>query len=157
MRFKPKHRFENRFVQNLAPYKVSSHEAWSLGGDKDVLKLDWNESTQSPSPKVMDALKAALKNDRLNWYPDIDNQKLTNALSRYAGVPAECVQYFASSDDLHEYAIRAFCDALDRITIVGPTYDNFRAIAESMGAEIQFFYLDQEFRFDMQAFEKHLE
>lgn len=155
MSLKTKGRFENRFLKSLSPYKVSSQEAWKMAEDEDVLKLDWNESTVAPSPKVLSALEAGIKG-KLNWYPNVDNRELTKRLAEYAGVGIDFVQYFSSSDDLHEYVIRAFCSSEDRITIVSPTYDNFRVIAESMGALVKFFHLDSDFKFQIEDFNRHV-
>lgn len=44
--------FANRYVKVLKPYPLVSHRAWELQGREDVLKLDWNEATVPPSPKV---------------------------------------------------------------------------------------------------------
>lgn len=43
----------NQFVQDYEPYVVVSQKAWQE--PDGVLKLDWNEATVSPSPKVSKA------------------------------------------------------------------------------------------------------
>ncbi|MEY8251579.1 MAG: histidinol-phosphate transaminase, partial [Colwellia sp.] len=147
------------YINNIKPYKVVSHKAWEFGKSDDVLKLDWNEATIPPSPKVLQGLKDFFSNGNMNWYPNVDNKEFRAQLAKYSSVPVEQVEYFASSDALHEYIIRAFINPGDRITMVAPTYDNFRAAAESIGAVIDFFYLDElnGFNFDILNFEKHVE
>ena len=51
--------FVNKYLRNLAPYKVASHKVWEVDDNerRQILKLDWNEATLSPSPKVKEALK----------------------------------------------------------------------------------------------------
>ena len=151
--------FFNKFVKNLMPYKVSTHKAWEYIDDNDVLKLDWNESTVSPSPEVRAELEKFVSSGKMNWYPNVDNIKLRQMLADYSSVELNNVEYFGSSDALHEYIIRAFINPHDTITMVAPTYDNFRAAAESIGAHIDFFELDESngFKFEFEKFEAHVE
>jgi histidinol-phosphate aminotransferase len=144
--------FENKYVKALKPYKLVSHEAWDFQEDKRVLKLDWNEATIPPSPQVAKSISVFLKEGNMNWYPDVNNMQLLGALSKYSNVPECNVQYFASSDSLHEYIVRAFIEPGDRILIVAPTYDNFRAVVESNGALTDFYYLGEDFDLDFEHF-----
>ncbi len=144
--------FRNKSINNLKPYKVTSHKAWEYKEDKNVLKLDWNEATILPSPMVEKRLENVIKNGRLNWYPDTNNIVLLNKISKYNNVNVSNVQYFASSDALHEYIVRCFIGESDRVLIIGPTYDNFRAVAESNGAQIQNYYLNSSFELDYGKF-----
>ena len=73
---------------------------------------------------------------------------MINKLSDYNSIKNDQVQYFASSDCLHEYIVRAFIDDSDRVLSISPTYDNFRAVAESNGANVQFYDLDSNFNLD---------
>ncbi|MEW7279389.1 histidinol-phosphate transaminase [Aquimarina sp. 2201CG1-2-11] len=148
--------FRNKSINNLKPYKVTSHKAWEHKEDKDVLKLDWNEATILPSPLVEKRLQDVITNGRLNWYPDTNNTDLLNKISKYNNVDVSNVQYFASSDVLHEYIVRCFIGESDRVLIIGPTYDNFRAVAESNGAQIQNYYLDSNFELDYRKFNEDL-
>ena len=141
---------------SIKPYKLSSHKAWGYKDDKSTLKLDWNESTLPPSPNVIKRLKYILKNDFLNWYPNTNNLELINKISDYTGLDSKYIQYFASSDALHEYIVRAFIEYKDKITIIGPTYDNFRAVAETNGAKIDYYNLDKEFNLNYVDFSNYL-
>ena len=144
--------FENKKIRNISPYTLSTPEAWSFNQDDDVLKLDWNEATIKPSPKVLAKITKVLNDGKLNWYPNINNTELINKLSNYNSVKNDQVQYFASSDSLHEYIVRAFIDDSDRVLSISPTYDNFRAVAESNGAHVQFYDLDSNFDLDFDKF-----
>lgn len=150
--------FFNKFVNQLKPYTVSSHRAWEFVDDDEILKLDWNEATIQPSGHVQNSLLEYFKTGRLNWYPDVDNTHLRSKLSEYVGVDQKFIEYFASSDALHEYVIRAFINPNDVITMIAPTYDNFRAAAESVGAVVDYFTLDagDDFSFCLEDFKDHL-
>jgi len=151
--------FFNKFVSDLKSYVVSTHKAWEIEDKNEVLKLDWNESSIPPTPKIKEALIDFANNGLMNWYPDVDNIQLRHALSKYSNVEENNVEYFASSDALHEYIIRAFINPGDDITMIAPTYDNFRAAAESIGANINYFLLNEDdgFNFDLDLFEQHVE
>jgi len=129
----------------MKPYVPISERLRQLGDQSEVLKLDWNEATVPPSPKVAEAIHQFIDSGRLQWYPSTRNARLIEALSAYSSVPTDSVQYFAGSDDLHEYVVRAFIDTGDTALIVSPTYDSFRAIAESAGANTVQCWLDSEF------------
>lgn len=149
--------FANKYVKALKPYPLVSHKAWEVENKKGILKLDWNEATIEPSPKVKENILKFLDTGTMNWYPDVNNTELLKKLSLYSKVPMENVQYFASSDSLHEYIVRTFIEPENKIVIVAPTYDNFRAVVESNGAFTEFYYLDDDFKLDIECFEHYLE
>ena len=72
--------FANKYVKALKPYPLVSHKAWEID-DKEVLKLDWNEATIPPSPKVKENILKFIENGKMNWYPDVNNKKLLEKLS----------------------------------------------------------------------------
>lgn len=127
----------NKFVRTLQPYTLSVHKVWEDLSNKNILKLDWNESVISPSPKVANALKTLFdEQTRLNWYPDTLNFDLIESLARYTRLPKEYIQYFGGSDAAHEYIIRALINPGDTIVILSPNYDNFRVHALAQGANV---------------------
>ena len=146
--------------KNIKPYKVASHRIWDLTAEekKEMLKLDWNEATIPPSPMVGEALRQLVKKgDFYNLYPKTINGELMHALSEYVKLPTENIQYFASSDSLHEYIAQMYINDGDKVTIVWPSYDNFRLTAEINGAEIDFYRFNRDFTFDENDFMQHLE
>lgn len=149
-------KFINKYVKRTEPYPLVSHQAWEKGNEGS-LKLDWNEATVQPSPKVKEALLASLDTLNLNWYPDTNNQILKAKLCNYAGVPQCNLECFPSSDVAHEIITRTFIEAGDLVTIVAPTYDNFRSTVESFGALVNYFYLDENFDFDLEKFKAFLD
>tara|TARA_Y100000589_G_C27199315_1_gene648721 strand:- start:16330 stop:17421 length:1092 start_codon:yes stop_codon:yes gene_type:complete len=126
----------NKSILNLKPYVTSSHKAWESNKKDNVLKLDWNECAIGPSPKVKIEIEKFLNNGKINWYPDTLNKRLINQIAYYCNLNTENVDYYSSSDAIHEYLARLFLFEKSKVIILGPTYDNFRAVAESYGAEI---------------------
>tara|TARA_B000000557_G_scaffold262487_1_gene263389 strand:+ start:1274 stop:2362 length:1089 start_codon:yes stop_codon:yes gene_type:complete len=130
-------------VNNLRPYKISDFDIWSE--NRNYLKLDWNESTIPPSPKVLSAIKKLIDESSLNWYPPLFNKLLLELLADYNNVEIMNVQYFAGSDSFQEYLIQTCIEPNDIVTIISPTYDNFRVVVESYGGIIENYNLGSNF------------
>jgi histidinol-phosphate aminotransferase len=144
-------KFVNKYLRNLLPYKVASHKIWEVDNfnRKNILKLDWNESTIPPSPLVKETLmKIVAQEDIYSLYPSTYNEHLLQLLSNYTNLPKNNLQYFASSDSLHEYLVRMYVGVGDPILVIGPTYDNFRLTCESQGGQVSFFNYDENFTLD---------
>lgn len=145
----------NKYLRNFKPYKLASHKIWTVSPQErnSILKLDWNEATIPPSPLVADRLKKLVLGENFyNLYPSTYNQELLNLLSAYTEIPTENLQYFASSDSLHEYIAKLYITVGDPVLLLGPTYDNFRLTAEVCGADIYYHMLDESFNFNESAF-----
>lgn len=151
--------FANLFLRKLRPYKLASHKIWDISPAQreDILKLDWNEATIPPSPfvrqRIMDLLSEP---DFFHLYPSTKNKRLLSLLSEYTNLREENVQYFASSDSLHEYICKVFISPDDPVIILGPSYDNFRLTCQANGANIHFSNVKEDFSFDQKRFEKDI-
>ena len=149
----------NKYLRNFKPYKVASHKVWQVEPEERnaILKLDWNEATNQPSPKAKERLKKLLETEFLNLYPATYNEELHTLLAKYVDLPKENVQYFASSDSLHEYISKMYITVGDPALVLWPSYDNFRLTAQVAGAHVMFFELNNDFTFDAEAFEEKIE
>ena len=151
--------FVNPRLLNLKPYKVASHKIWAVpaGERSRILKLDWNEATVPPSPKVKEALRNLMdEEDFFHLYPSTFNEKLMQALSRYTGMPEANLQYFGSSDSLHEYIARAYLGEGKKVLVLWPSYDNFRLTAESSGAVLCYSEMNADFEFSLKQLREDL-
>ncbi|MCF8427100.1 MAG: histidinol-phosphate aminotransferase family protein [Bacteroidia bacterium] len=152
-------KFINKFLRNLAPYKVASHKVWEVSNQerKEILKLDWNEATIPPSPKVKERLKNLVEDESIFFlYPSTNNEEILQRLSMYVKLPVDNIQYFASSDSLHEYLVRMYITVGDPILILGPTYDHFRLTSQSQGAVVSFFNYNENFELDEKLFQSSI-
>lgn len=149
----------NKYLRNFKPYNVASHKVWTVAPEErtSILKLDWNEATREPSPAVKERLRKLLDTNFLNLYPATYNAELHELLAEYVGLPKENVQYFASSDSLHEYISKLYITVGDPALILWPSYDNFRLTAQVAGAHVMYFELNDDFTFDSEAFEAKIE
>ena len=131
----------NTFIENLNPYKVASHKVWEVAAAEraQMLKLDWNEATIAPSPKVREALLQVIQDEQsFSLYPNTHNHELLGLLAGYSGVQTNEIQYFASSDAAHEYVCKLVLTLGSNVLILGPTYDNFRLTCEAQGAVVHY-------------------
>lgn len=153
-------RYLNKYLRNLSPYKVASHKVWDVSAEEraGMLKLDWNEATIPPSPLVKKRLLELINGDEFYYlYPSTYEQRLHDLVAAYTNLSGDHVQYFSSSDSLHEYITRVFVSVGDPVLILGPTYDNFRLACESQGAQIIYSNYSEDFLFDPERFEADLD
>jgi histidinol-phosphate aminotransferase len=152
-------KFINKYLRNLAPYKVASHKVWEVSVEKRklILKLDWNEATIPPSPNVKNRLQKLVENEDIYYlYPSTNNDEILQRLSIYTKLPVDNIQYFASSDSLQEYLVTMYITVGDPILILGPTYDNFRLTSQSQGAIVHYFNYDERFTLNEREFIKSI-
>jgi len=148
-------KFINKYLRNLQPYKLASHKIWSVDREErtKILKLDWNEATIPPSPMVKERISNIVDNEEIyNLYPSTLNDQLLQLLSDYIELPQENIQYFGSSDALHEYIAKVYISVGDPVLILGPSYDNFRLTCQSNGAEVYYSMYTNDFKFDAGQF-----
>lgn len=151
--------FIKPYLLNLRPYKTATQEIWTRdpGEWDEILKLDWNEAAIEPAPEVKAAILSFVNSrEFFHLYPSTFNPELLSLLSKYADVPESNIQFFASSDALHEYIVKAYVEVGDKVLILWPSYDNFRAAAEAGGAKVVYSDLDEEFHLNIEKFEKDI-
>ncbi|MBN2493060.1 MAG: histidinol-phosphate aminotransferase family protein [Deltaproteobacteria bacterium] len=126
-------------IERLDPYDPAcSRETIKLRPGIEHFKLDWNESTISPSPKVIEALIAFLGNgSALNWYPDMFYQPLYTRLADYTGNPVSRLLLTNGSDASLELICQTYLDPGDNVVFPVPTYNHFLQFAEVAGAELR--------------------
>ncbi|MBP7127004.1 histidinol-phosphate aminotransferase family protein [Myxococcota bacterium] len=128
----------SRATESLAPYDAVSSLSVirRLPRGAVPLKLDWNESSIPPTPKVIEAITGFLANGHhLNWYPELGATGLREDLARYTGVPADGILVTNGSDDALDLLCRTFIDPGDDVVVVWPTYGHFLIFARGRGVE----------------------
>src|SRR5258708_35790249 len=76
--------------------------------DGSFIKLNTNENPYPPSPRVFEAIGAALTGDRLRKYPDPVGTVFRQAAGRILGVDPEGILIGNGSDDILTMVTRAF-------------------------------------------------
>ncbi|OAZ57941.1 Histidinol-phosphate transaminase [Acetobacter pasteurianus] len=95
-------RFWSPLVHKLTPYVPGEQPKMT-----DLIKLNTNESPYGPSPRALEAIRAA-DNDTLRLYPDPEALALRTALGARVGLGPEYVFVGNGSDEVLAHAFQAF-------------------------------------------------
>ena len=98
------------------------------------IKLNTNENPYPPSPRVIEALRAAVTDD-LRLYPDPEARALREKAAEMYGVPVEQILAGNGSDDLLSMLFRACTDAgsTSDVAYATPTYSLYDTLAAIQG------------------------
>jgi histidinol-phosphate aminotransferase len=105
--------------------------------DPDVVKLNTNENPYPPSPRVFEAVRAALTGDRLRKYPQPLGDDFRAAAGEVLGVDPESVLIGNGSDDVLTVLTRAFVPEGGLVVSPTPSYILYRSLAEIQGARFE--------------------
>ncbi|MBU0550743.1 histidinol-phosphate aminotransferase family protein [Myxococcota bacterium] len=138
-------------IQAISPYQaVSSLDEIQARPGLPAYKLDWNESTVPPSPKVAEAIRAFLDQaQHLNWYPVLNSANLAARLEAFYGVGRDRVLVTNGSDDALSTICTTYLNPEDPVLVISPTYQHFLVFAQSRGAQIIHHYAPDPFDKDI--------
>src|SRR5262245_22269289 len=102
--------------------------------DSEFLKLNTNENPYPPSPRVVEAVTAALTGDRLRKYPDPVGNAFRRTAARVLNVDPDGVLIGNGSDDILTILTRAFVPEGGLIASPTPSYLLYKTLAEIQGA-----------------------
>jgi histidinol-phosphate aminotransferase len=105
--------------------------------DPDVIKLNTNENPYPPSPRVFEAIRAALTGDKLRKYPQPLGDTFRRAAANALGVDPDSILIGNGSDDLLTILTRAFVPEGGLIVSPTPSYLLYRSLAEIQGARFE--------------------
>jgi histidinol-phosphate aminotransferase len=123
--------------------------AAAIAAQREILRLDANETTIPPSPRVAARLQTAIQDGSVASYPDPDAIAVRQRLAEYASRPVSQVLAFNGSDATLDCAVRALTAPGDRVGICSPCYDRFRTFAATYGSTIDSIYSADPFRPDI--------
>ena len=103
----------------------------------DVLKLNTNENPYPPSPRVVEAIRAALTGDKLRKYPQPRGDDFRKAASKVLGVDPDGILIGNGSDDILTILTRSFVPEGGLIASPTPSYVLYGSLAEIQGAHLQ--------------------
>lgn len=98
------------------------------------IKLNTNENPYPPSPRVFEALHAALTGDRLRKYPDPVGTEFRRTAGRVLGVDPDGILIGNGSDDILTILTRAFVPEGGLIVSPTPSYLLYHTLASLQGA-----------------------
>jgi histidinol-phosphate aminotransferase len=124
-----------------------------LEGRRGMLRLDFNENTLGPSPRVVEAIRA-LPPEEYATYPEYAG--LVQAFAEHVGLPAANVAVFNGADA----AIRAVFDAFGEpgavFVTTHPTFGYYRPCAQMAGMSVRSVPYASDLSFPWAAFEAEL-
>ncbi|MBS3142913.1 histidinol-phosphate transaminase [Candidatus Woesearchaeota archaeon] len=135
-------------IRSLKPYTaVNSFALIKKKPRQEPHKLDWNEATLPPSPRVFRAFKRYLSQPHhLNWYPDPECIALRRELARYTGRDESEILVTNGSDAALDLIARTYLDDDDEVIIAAPAYSHFTLFARSCDAMIKEVYYENPFK-----------
>jgi histidinol-phosphate aminotransferase len=105
--------------------------------DPDIIKLNTNENPYPPSPRVFEAIRAALTPNSLRKYPQPLGDKFREAAGRVLGVSPDSILIGNGSDDILTILTRAFVPEGGLIASPTPSYILYKSLAEIQGARFE--------------------
>src|SRR5215213_2183185 len=100
----------------------------------EYVKLNTNENPYPPSPRVFEAIRAALTGDRLRKYPEPLGDTFREAAAKVLGVPPESILIGNGSDDVLTILTRTFVPAGGLVASLTPSYSLYPSLAQIQGA-----------------------
>lgn len=105
--------------------------------DPDIVKLNTNENPYPPSPRVFDAIRAALTSNALRKYPQPLGDTFRQAAARVLNVDPDGILIGNGSDDILTILTRAFVPEGGLIASPTPSYILYKSLAEIQGARFE--------------------
>jgi histidinol-phosphate aminotransferase len=133
-------KFWSAFVNDLVPYVPGEQPKLTK-----LVKLNTNENPYGPSPKAIDAMRAAIS-DELRLYPDPNSDLLKQAVARYYGVDASRVFLGNGSDEVLAHAYNAFFRQDKPLLFPDISYSFYPVYCGLYGVDYQAVPLDEQFQ-----------
>ena len=121
-------------VAELSPYQPGKpvEELERELGIREAVKLASNENPLGPSPKAVEAMRAAAAG--VHRYPDGVSFRLREKLSRRLGVAPEQLVFGTGSSEILELIAKAFLGPGDEAVIPWPSFAMYPVVVGGMGA-----------------------
>jgi histidinol-phosphate aminotransferase len=116
-------------VSAMAPY------APPTAGRAGKLRLDFNENTEGCSPRVIEALHAALDAATLAVYPEYGEAK--QSIAAYFHVQPEQFVFTNGTDEAIQVFVHTYVDDGQEVVLLKPSYAMYRFYCEVAGAAIR--------------------
>jgi len=144
-------RFVKAHVAELEPYQPGKpiEELERELGIQGSIKLASNENPLGPSPKAIEAIRAAAGG--VNRYPDGASFCLREALSQRLGVETNQLVFGTGSDEILELIAKCFIGPGDEVVFAWPSFAMYPIVVQGMGAKPVAVPLDEDLVHDLPA------
>lgn len=120
------------------------HEYHPPLAGRDGLRLDFNENTLAPSPRV----QAVLRNitaESLTKYPERAN--VERVVAKHFGLAADAVLLTNGVDEALHLVCETYLEPEDEVIVVTPTFSMYSVYAEATGAKVRAIQADATLQF----------
>jgi histidinol-phosphate aminotransferase len=127
-------RFVKPYIAELEPYQPGKpiEELERELGIRGSVKLASNENPLGPSPKAVEAMRAAA--DGVNRYPDGASFRLREALSRRLGIEPSQLVFGTGADEVIGLIAKSFLGPGDEAVFAWPSFAMYPIAVKGMGA-----------------------
>jgi histidinol-phosphate aminotransferase len=133
-------RFWNALVSELTPYSPGEQPRVA-----DLVKLNTNENPIGPSPRALEAIRAAAT-DALRLYPDYEATALRATLAAYYGLTPDQVLVGNGSDEVLAFVFAALLKHERPLLFPDVTYSFYPAYCRLFGVRYETVALDESMR-----------
>ncbi|URZ08088.1 histidinol-phosphate transaminase [Clostridium felsineum] len=141
-------KFWNERVKKLEPYVPGEQPK-----DQKYIKLNTNENPYPPSPKVIEAIKAAA-NFKLKLYPDPNCDSLRRVVADYYNISEDEVFVGNGSDEVLAFSFMTFFDSKKTVFFADITYSFYKVYTNLLGLKCELIPLKDDFSIDVDGFLK---
>jgi histidinol-phosphate aminotransferase len=141
-------RFWSQIARELALYVPGEQPRIA-----DLVKLNTNESPFGPSPRALEAMRAAA-GDHLRLYPDPEATELREALATHHGVKSEQVFIGNGSDEVLAHAFAALLKQPKPLLFPDVTYSFYPVWAQLFGIACETVPLDDAMRIRVEDYRR---
>lgn len=133
-------------LQQLRPRAAveQMHEYHPPLAGRDGLRLDFNENTLSPSPRVKAVLQR-IAAESLTKYPE--RQHVERIAASHFGLSPEAVLLTNGVDEAIHLVCETYLEPQDEVIIVTPTFSMYALYAEATGASVRAIQADNSLQF----------
>ena len=139
-------RFWSPLVETLQPYVAGEQPAML-----DLVKLNTNENPYGPSPRAIEAIRAAA-DDRLRLYPDPTSLKLREAVAAHHGLKPDQIFVGNSSDEVLALVFQALLKHERPLAFPDITYSFYPVWCQLFGIAFREIPLDAGMRIDVRDY-----
>lgn len=138
--------------ENYTAEKTNETIAKQYGySPKDIMKLNYNENLFLPKEKLVTLLKEVAQETDLRIYPQEEENRLRQKISKYVETPQDTVAIGNGSDELIDRCLRFFIEKGERAISMVPTFPIFRMCAKYQDTEYIGVPLRKDFSIDVKA------
>lgn len=123
------------------------HEYHPPLAGRDGLRLDFNENTLAPSPRVQAVLQS-ISADTLTKYPE--RAHVERIVAKHFGLSPDAVLLTNGVDEAIHLVCETYLEPQDEVIIVTPTFSMYALYAEATGATVRATQADSNLQFPYQ-------